>query len=275
MKNPLAIIGAVIIGLLVFTALFAPLLAPYNPNDPEVAIQLNKQFAAPGANHLMGCDQNGNDLFSMIIYGARVTLIVGLTTVLLSLLIGIFAGALAGYFGGIIDEIIMRLVDIVMAFPGILLAIAIIAVTQRPSNLSVILALSATGWAGYARLVRAQFLSTRESEFVIAAKALGARAPRIIVRHILPTTVAPLTVQVTFGVAGVILSEASLSFLGLGPQGTHSWGALLNQGTQWLAIAPHLAIFPGAAIMLIVLAFNFLGDGLRDWLDPKQYGSRK
>jgi peptide/nickel transport system permease protein len=267
-RNPLAILGATIIALVVLVAIFAPLIAPYDPREPT-SVNLSRQLAGPSAEHLFGNDENGQDLLSQVIFGSRVALTVGLSTVALSLFIGLVLGSLAGYFGGAVDEVVMRLVDIVMAFPGLLLAIAIIAVTRRPSELTVVAALSATGWAGYARLVRAEFLALREREFVLAARAIGAPAARVIVRHILPNALAAVTVQATFGLAAAVLAEAGLSFLGLGPEGGQSWGALLDQGTQWFAIAPHLALFPGLALMLLVLAFNFLGDGLRDWLDPR------
>jgi peptide/nickel transport system permease protein len=272
-RHPLAVLGAAIVAAVVVLAVFAPLVAPYDTRGPA-GVDLGRQLAGPSSAHLFGNDENGNDLLSQVIFGTRVALTVGLSTVLLSMVFGMFMGSLAGYFGGAVDEVIMRLVDIVMAFPGLLLAIAIIAVTQRPSELTVVAALAATGWAGYARLTRAELLALREREFVLAARAIGASAPRIIVRHILPNAMAAVTVQASFGLAAAILAEAGLSFLGLGPQGTQSWGALLDQGTQWFAIAPHLAIFPGLALMLIVLAFNFLGDGLRDWLDPRHRRGR-
>jgi peptide/nickel transport system permease protein len=272
-RHPLAVLGAGIVLAVVVLALFAPWIAPRDPRDPA-AVDLSLQLAGPSAAHPFGNDENGHDLLSQVIFGSRVALTVGLASVALSMLLGMLLGSLAGYFGGFVDEAVMRLVDIVMAFPGLLLAIAIIAVTREPSELTVVAALSATGWAGYARLVRAEFLALREREFVLAARALGASPPRVITRHILPNALAAVTVQATFGLAASILAEAGLSFLGLGPQGTQSWGALLDQGTQWFAIAPHLAIFPGAALMLLVLAFNFLGDGLRDWLDPRHRQGR-
>ena len=272
-KYPLAAFGALVVLLVVVAAVLAPLIAPFDPRGAG-SVDLSLQLAPPSAQHLFGNDENGNDLLSQIVYGARVALLVGLATVLFSMVFGVTLGALAGYYGGWVDEVIMRLVDVVMAFPGLLLAIAIIAVTQRPSELSVIGALAATGWAGYARLVRAEFLALREREFVQAARAMGASAPRIIFRHILPNALAAVTVQATFGLAASILAEAGLSFLGLGPQGTQSWGALLDQGTQWFAIAPHLAIFPGLALMMLVLAFNFLGDALRDLMDPRHRSRR-
>lgn len=272
-RYPLAFLGAVIILVVMLCAVLAPLVAPYDPAGDQ-SVDLSLQLAAPSAAHPFGNDENGNDLLSQIIYGARVALTVGLASVFLSMLVGVFLGSLAGYYGGFVDEAIMRLVDIVMAFPGLLLAIAIVAVTQNPSELSVVAALATTGWAGYARLCRAEFLALREREFVLAARAMGASAPRVIFRHILPNAMAALTVQATFGLAASILAEAGLSFLGLGAQGTQSWGALLDQGTQWFAIAPHLAIFPGLMLMLLVLAFNFLGDALRDLLDPKHRARR-
>jgi peptide/nickel transport system permease protein len=193
---------------------------------------------------------------------------VGLITVGVSSIVGILLGALAGYFGGWTDEIIMRLTDILLAFPGLLLAIALMAV-RGPGIPNVIIALSILGWVGYARLVRGQILALKQVEFVTAARALGAPSRRIIGRHLLPNILSPLLVEATFGMAAAILAEAGLSFLGLGTQPPNpSWGAMLNEGRRFLLEAPHLSLFPGLAIMVVVLAFNFLGDGLRDTLDP-------
>ncbi len=193
---------------------------------------------------------------------------VGLITVGVSSIVGILLGALAGYFGGWTDEVIMRLTDILLAFPGLLLAIALMAV-RGPGIPNVIIALSILGWVGYARLVRGQILALKQVEFVTAARALGAPSRRIIGRHLLPNILSPLLVEATFGMAAAILAEAGLSFLGLGTQPPNpSWGAMLNEGRRFLLEAPHLSLFPGLAIMVVVLAFNFLGDGLRDALDP-------
>ncbi len=203
-----------------------------------------------------------------MLLGARISLLIGLVVVGVSSSIGILLGSIAGYFGGYVDELISRLIDILLAFPGLLLAIALVA-ALGPSVLNVVIALSLVGWVGYARLVRGQVLRVREFEFVHAARALGATTPRILVRHVIPTVLPAVTVQATLGMGGAILAEASLSFLGLGVQPpTPSWGAMLNYGRAHLLDAPHLTIFPGVAIAILVLGFNFLGDGLRDTLDP-------
>ncbi len=265
-KNIPAIIGLVIISLLIITALLAPLLAPYNPTDQN----LYQRLQPPGSQHLLGQDSLGRDVFTRIIYGARVSLKVGIITVSISLIIGISLGLTAGYIGGIADEVIMRICDIFLAFPGILLAIALMSIME-PSLNNVIIALSIMGWVGYARLVRGQTLSLKESEFVTAARSLGAGHLRIMLRHILPNLLAPVIVEATFGMGGVVVAEAGLSFLGLGTQPpTPSWGTMLNEGRKFLLIAPHLTTFPGLAIMIVVLGLNFLGDGIRDIFDPQK-----
>jgi peptide/nickel transport system permease protein len=204
-----------------------------------------------------------------VLAGARISILVGLVVVSISATVGIAVGSAAGYFGGRVDEILSRAIDILMAFPGLLLAIAMVAVLG-PSLFNVVFALSLIGWVGYARLVRGQVLRARELEFVQAARALGASTPRVLIRHVIPTTLPAVTVQATLGMGGAILAEASLSFLGLGVQPpTPSWGTMLNYGRIHLLDAPHLTIFPGLAIAVLVLGFNFLGDGLRDLLDPK------
>jgi peptide/nickel transport system permease protein len=261
--------GGVMVALVLAVALFAPLLAPYDPDDPRRSVVLASQLAAPSSAHPFGNDENGGDVLSRVVYGARVAVRVGVATVAISLFIGLALGCLAGYAGGAIDGALMRATEVVMAFPGILLAIAIIAATRRPSEAAVILALVSTGWASYARLARGQVLSLKERDYVTAARALGASPFFIVRRHIIPNLIQPLVIQASFSVAGSILAEASLSFLGLGPEGSHSWGVLLDQGTQWFVLAPHLAVFPGLAIAFVVLAFNLLGDGLRDYLDPR------
>ena len=265
MGNRLAWIGLVIIGLLLLTALLAPFLAPYDP----LAIDLRGELEGPGAGHPLGQDKLGRDILSQIIYGSRVSLVVGLVVVGISLIIGVSLGAAAGYFGGVFDTILMRIVDILLAFPGILLAVALAGVLG-PNLRNIILALCVLGWVGYARLVRGQVLVEINKEYVLAARALGASHPRIILRHILPNCFAPVIVQATFGLAGVILAESSLSFLGLGPQDVPTWGRLMNEGAQYLLFAPHVATFPGIAIMLAVLGFNFIGDGLRNRWDVKR-----
>jgi ABC-type dipeptide/oligopeptide/nickel transport systems, permease components len=257
--------GAVITILIIVVALAAPLLAPYDPSVQDTS----RRLEGPSHQHLLGLDDLGRDVLSRVLYGARVSLRVGFSVVILASLIGVTLGAISGYFGGWVDTIIMRLSDILLAFPGILLAIAFVAVLG-PSLNNVIIALSVIGWVGYARLVRGQVLKVREIEFVMAAKALGARSHRVIIFHLLPNVINPVIVMATLGLAGAILSEAALSFLGLGVQPpTPSWGAMLSTGRRYLGLANHLAIFPGLAIMLAVMGFNFLGDGLVDALDPK------
>jgi peptide/nickel transport system permease protein len=219
--------------------------------------------------HPLGTDENGADLLTQVIWGSRVAVMVGAAVVGICSTVGITLGAISGYFGGWLDEVIMRITDMLMAFPGILLAILLIFITQEPSLLAVIGALSVTGWSSYARLVRGEVLSEREEDYVEAARSIGYRSPHIVFREVLPNVLAPVIVQATFGVAGAILAEASLSFLGLGPQDMPSWGALLDQGSTYFLLTPHLAIFPGLAIMITILGLNFLGDGLRDLLDPR------
>jgi peptide/nickel transport system permease protein len=265
-KHRLALIGLVIILLLLGIALAAPLMAPYDPSHLDLAGNLR----GPSLSHLLGQDKLGRDTLSRVIFGARVSVKVGVATVGISLLFGLLIGSVAGYAGRGVDELIMRIIDVLMAFPGILLAIAITAVLG-PSLNHVIFALCLTGWVGYARLIRGQILSEREREYVQAARSIGAGPIRILRRHILPNTMAPMIVEATFGLGGAILSEAGLSFLGLGTQPpTPSWGAMLNEGSHFLLVAPHLTLFPGIAIMLVVLGCNFLGDGLRDWMDVKR-----
>ena len=257
--------GALLTIALVLVAVAAPLLAPFDPNAQDTI----RRLEAPSRDHPLGLDDLGRDVLSRILFGARVSLRVGFSVVFIAAAIGIALGSMAGYFGGAIDLTIMRICDILLAFPGILLAIALVAVLG-PSLNNVILALATIGWVGYARLVRGQVLKVREMEYVTAAKALGAKAPRVIIRHVLPNVINPVIVMATLGLAGAILSEAALSFLGLGVQApTPSWGAMLTSGRRYLGLANHLAIYPGVAIMLAVMGLNFLGDGLIDALDPK------
>lgn len=271
--NRLGKIGLVIITVFFIVALFAPLIAPHSPVE-------QKQFAAdapledrlkPSASHPFGVDDLGRDVLSRVMFGARISMQVGVTVVLISALIGMIIGAVSGYYGGWIDRIFSGfLFNVFLSFPSILLAIAMVAFLG-PSIRNVILALSVIGWVGYARLMRGQVLKVREYDFVTAARALGANDFRIIFRHVLPNAIQPLIVQASLGMAGAVLSEASLSFLGLGVQPpTPSWGVMLNDARSFLRVAPHLLIFPGLAVMLTVMAFNFVGDGLREWLDPKQ-----
>ena len=257
--------GLLILLVLVVVAIFAPYISPYDPT----AIRLAEGLSGPSITHPLGQDKLGRDILSRIIYGARISLYVGVATVMLSAFVGTVVGAVSGYAGGVVDEVVMRLIDILLAFPGILLAVAVMAILG-PSLNNIVIALTVLGWVGYARLVRGQVLALREFEFVLAARALGADARRIITRHLLPNVLGPVIVQATFGMAGAIVAEAGLSFLGLGTQPpTPSWGSMLNDGREFLLTTPHLTTFPGLAIMTVVLGLNFLGDGLRDILDPK------
>ncbi len=265
LKNKWAYGGLIILSLLILTALTAPWIAPHDPNE----INLPREFLTPSMDHIMGCDANGADIFSRLIYGARISLSIAAAVVLITAAIGIFIGLLSGYYGGIVDTLIMRFVDILLAFPGLLLAIALAAVLG-PSTGNVIIALSALGWVAFARLVRGQVITIKEREFVMAAQTSGQSDIRIMFLHVLPNIMSPVIVQATFAFAGVIISESSLSFLGLGaPPGTPSWGAMLSDGKQAILDAPHVSYFPGLAIMVTVIAFNFVGDAFRDILDPK------
>ena len=258
--------GVILLMTFLLAALFAPLLAPQNP----ATIDLPHRLASPSASHWFGSDELGRDILSRTIYGARLSLLVSVSVVACSLSLGIILGGLAGYYGGILDTALnLFVMNAFMAMPGILLAIAFVAFLG-PGLINLILALSIGGWVGYARLVRAQVLAVREREFVEAARALGASNLRIFVRHILPNTLQPLIVQSAIGMAGAVLAEATLSFLGLGvPPPSASWGAMLNDARSHLFDAPHLVIFPALAVMLCVLSFNFIGDALRDYLDPR------
>jgi peptide/nickel transport system permease protein len=264
--NPLATAGVVMVVIFVICAIFAPWLAPYDP----AYINLPARLAGPTAVHWFGTDELGRDILSRTIYGARISMLVGVSVVVASLSIGMIVGCIAGYYGGRVDRFVNVIVmNAFLSFPGILLAIAFVAFLG-PGIFNLILALSIGGWVGYARLVRAQVLATREREFVEAARALGASDWRIITRHILPNMIQPVIVQGAIGMAGAVLAEATMSFLGLGvPPPTASWGSMLNDGRAHLFDAPHLVLFPAVAVMLAVLSFNFIGDALRDYLDPR------
>jgi peptide/nickel transport system permease protein len=254
--------GACVVALAVLAAVIGPWLVPYDPSAQELALRLE----GPSRLHWLGLDELGRDILARVMSGARISLFVGLVVVSVSASIGAAMGALAGYYGGIIDEAISRVIDILLAFPGLLLAIALVAVLG-PSLTNVVIALSLIGWVGYARVARAQVLQAREFEYVVAARAIGAATPRILIRHVLPAALPALTVQATLGMGGAILSEAALSFLGLGVQPpTPSWGAMLNYGRVHVLDAPHLTVFPGFAIAIVVLGLNLLGDSLRDRL---------
>ncbi|MGH7855555.1 MAG: ABC transporter permease [Candidatus Binatia bacterium] len=257
--------GVAVLILLAASSLLAPLLAPQDP----LRQSLDNDLVAYSSDHPLGTDKLGRDILSRTIYGGRISLLTGVATVLISLAIGVAAGSLSGYLGGWLDLLLMRLVDILMAFPGILLAIALTAVLGPGLN-HVILALCLIGWTGYARLVRGEILSLREREFVQAARGLGAPPRRIIMRHLLPNLLPPLLIQATFGLAAAIVAEGSLSFLGLGVEPpTPSWGSMLNDGRQFLLVAPHLTTYPGLALMFTVLALNIVGDTLQERLQTR------
>lgn len=264
--NPLATTGAVFVVIFLLLAVFAPWIAPQDPAH----IDLPSRLAPPSAAHRCGTDELGRDILSRLIYGSRISMLVGSFVVAGSLGLGLIIGSIAGYYGGRIDRFVNVVVmNAFLSFPGILLAIAFVAF-RGPGIFNLVLALSLGGWVGYARLVRAQVLAAREREFVEAARALGASDLRVIVRHILPNIIQPVIVQAAIGMAGAILAEATMSFLGLGvPPPTASWGTMLNDGRAHLFDAPHLVLFPAAAVMLAVLSFNFIGDALRDFLDPR------
>jgi peptide/nickel transport system permease protein len=264
-RNRAALVGLVIVAVLIFAAIFAPFLAPDNP----YIVSLDARLQSPGGAHLLGTDELGRDILSRLIFGARIALYVGIVTVFLSGLIGISGGLVAGYLGGFWDAIIMRLVDIFLAFPVIILAIAIVAV-RGPGLTNVLIALALVYWTSYARVARGTVLLLREEEYTWAARTLGASPARIMLRHLLPNALAPMIVLASLGMGNAILAEAALSFLGLGIQPPEaSWGSMLNFGMQFLRDASYLSTFPGLAIFVTVLGFNLLGDGLRDALDPR------
>jgi peptide/nickel transport system permease protein len=264
-KNKAAIIGLSIILFLLLCAIFAPLITSYEYDEQE----LKNMLQSPSREHLFGTDEFGRDLFTRVIYGTRVSLQIGFIAVGISMIIGVVLGAIAGYYGGIIDHVISGITDIAWAFPTTLLAIAIMA-TLGPSLFNVLISVALVYWSGYARLVRGQFLSLKEQEFIEAARALGYSNLRIIFRHILPNAIAPVIVLTTLSIPQAIIVESSLSFLGLGAQPpTPSWGSIMNSGRAYLLEAPWVALFPGLMIALIVLGFNLFGDSLRDTLDPR------
>lgn len=270
-RNKLALLGMIIIGLMLLLAVTAPLLTSHDPAQIDIV----KRLKAPGwqdengLTHLLGTDTLGRDVWARLAYGTRISLLVGLSAVLISGTIGVMLGLLAGFFRGTVDDVIMRIADIQLAFPFILLAISVIAVLGA-GLLKVIAVLGISGWVQYGRLVRGQVLSLREQEFVLAGRAIGVPNLRIILRHILPNTWAAVIVIASFSIAGNILAESSLSFLGLGvPPDIPTWGGMLAEGREYLELAPWLATFPGLAIALTVFGINVVGDWLRDYLDPR------
>jgi peptide/nickel transport system permease protein len=266
MQQPLAAFGVLLLAGFILCAVFAPWLAPQDP----ARLDLGGRLLSPGHGHWFGTDALGRDILSRTLYGARISLVVAVSVVSLSLAIGLIAGLAAGFYGGWIDTVLnVYVTNAFLALPGILLAIAFVAFLG-PGLFNLILALSISGWVGYARLVRAQVMAVKEREFVEAARALGASDLRVLCRHILPNIVQPLIVQAAIGMAAAVLAEATLSFLGLGvPPPTASWGAMLNDARSHLFDSPHLVLFPAIAVMLAVLSFNFIGDALRDFLDPR------
>ena len=265
-QQPLAALGFALLVVFTVCAVFAPWLAPQDP----ARLDLTGRLMGPSWAHWFGTDELGRDILSRTLFGARISLIVAVSVVGLSLVVGVVAGGLAGFYGGWTDTVVnIYVMNAFMALPGILLAIAFVAF-MGPGLGNVILALAISGWVGYARLVRAQVMAVKEREFVEAARALGASDLRVMGRHILPNILQPLIVQAAIGMAGAVLAEATLSFLGLGvPPPTASWGSMLNDARSHLFDSPHLVFFPAMAVMLCVLAFNFIGDALRDWMDPR------
>lgn len=264
-QSKTSFIGLIIIVILVICAIFAPFLATH---DPIVQDILNR-YQAPSVNHWLGTDELGRDIFSRIIYGTRISIQIGVIAVGISMAIGIFLGAIAGYFGKWVDHVIMRVIDVLMAFPSILLAIAMVAVLG-PGLTNAMIAVGIVGVPHFARIVRSTVLSVKETEYIEAARAIGARDKRILFRHVLPNCLAPIIVQTTLSIGTAILDAAGLSFLGLGAQPpSPEWGAMLSDGRAALQTAPWVVTFPGLAILFTVLGFNLLGDGLRDALDPR------
>ena len=271
--SPSAWIGLAMLAVYLVAGIAGPLVAPYDLAVPHV--ELRHQFEGSSAAHWLGTDASGRDTLSQVLWGARSALELSVIVVAISSLIGLSIGTIAGWFGGAVDELVMRIVDILMAFPGILLNIAIVATVAHPGVPLTIGALCANGWVGYARVARGQVLALRERDYVAAAVALGASNRRVMVRHLIPNLMGPAMVQMSFGLGSVIIIEASLSFLGIGPQLDYTWGAMLDQArnflwnTDWVRI---YAVVPGLAITWVVLGANLLGDGLRDRLDPRQRG---
>jgi peptide/nickel transport system permease protein len=264
-RNRLAVSGLTLVVAMFAVAILASWLAPYDPNS----INLKQVLMPPSPAHLLGTDTLGRDVLSRIIFGAQVSLLVGFVAVGISSLIGMLVGALAGYYGGLIDQILMRLVDLMLCFPVFFLILAVIAVLG-PSIWNIMVIIGFTSWMGVARLVRAELLSLKERDFVAAARALGASDARIIWRHLLPNALTPVMVSATLGVAGAILVESALSFLGLGVQPpTPSWGNILTAGYGNMEIAWWLSVFPGLAILVTVLSYNLLGEGIREAIDPR------
>lgn len=265
LRNRLAVMGMVILAIFVLAAIFAPWLAPYSPVEQKLLMRRQP----PSAEHWFGLDELGRDILSRVIFGARVSLRVGLLSVSLAVVVGALLGAISGYAGGWTDNLVMRLMDIMLAFPSLLLAISVVAILG-PGLMNAIYAIAFVSIPIYARITRASVLTVKEQDYILAARAVGVPSGQILFNHIFPNTLTPLIVQATLGIATAILDAAALSFLGLGAQPpTPEWGAMIGQGRGSVFSAPHIMLFPGIAIMLAVLGFNLLGDGLRDALDPR------
>ncbi|OIO33609.1 MAG: peptide ABC transporter permease, partial [Candidatus Omnitrophica bacterium CG1_02_40_15] len=258
--NKLTIFGICIVGFFIIIAIFAPILAPYNPGQ----IDIENILTAPSSSHIFGTDSLGRDLFSRMVYGARISLMVGFIAVGIASLIGIALGAIAGYYGKWVDSIIMRFIDIMLCFPTFFLILAVIALLE-PSIINIMVIIGATSWMGMARLMRVEILSLKERDFIYAERSIGASDSRIIIRHLIPNAMAPVLVSITLGIAGAILVESSLSFLGIGVQPPiPSWGNILSEGKAVMGAGWWMMLFPGMAIFITVLGYNLLGEGIRE-----------
>ncbi len=266
-RHNLALVGLIILIPMFLCALFAPFISVNDPYEPD----LKNVLVSPSISHPFGTDTLGRDVFARVVYGSRISLIVGFVSVGIAVLIGIAIGAISGYYGGIIDETIMRFVDLMMCFPTFFLILAVIALLE-PSIWNIMIVIGLTGWMGIARLIRAEILSIKHKEFILAAKTLGLSEVRIIFRHVLPNAMSPIYVVATLGIGGAILTESALSFLGIGVQPpTPSWGNILTQAKDNIEVAWWLSLYPGLAIFLTVMGYNLLGEGLRDIFDPRRY----
>jgi peptide/nickel transport system permease protein len=272
-RNPAAIVGFVLVGIFLFVAIFAPLIAPEDPRSGDLSRLGGTCCPGPSADHWFGLDQQGRDQFSRIVYGARFSLLIGIVAVAVGLSVGLVFGAIAGYFGGWVDSVIMRLADIMLSVPGLLLAIGLVAALGQ-GLWQIMVAVGVTQIPIFARLLRGSILATREADYVLAARSVGVPRRTILAAHILPNSISPVIVQGTLALATAIIDVAGLGFLGLGPQdpATPEWGTMLTDTTRYLQTAPHLALIPGAAIVISVLGFNLIGDGLREALDPRFRG---
>jgi peptide/nickel transport system permease protein len=270
LRSPSSVIGLVLIGLFVFVAVFAPLLAPYEPGDQNLSVIRPGVYPGPSAEHLLGVDQLGRDILSRIIYGARTSLVIGLVSLGFGAVVGLTIGSLAGAFGGHVDTVLMRFMDMMLAIPGLLLAIGVAAAIGRGLT-AVMIAIGVVNVPVFARLLRSSMLSQRESDYVLAARSLGVKRGRIVVGHVIPNSIAPVIVAATLALATAIIDAAGLAFLGLGSAdpGVAEWGRMLAETQSFLQNAPHAAIFPGLAIIISCLGFYLLGEGLREALDPK------